>query len=162
MTAGRAPRSDDEAAWLIENSVRLGLGVCGRGMRWVSVSDAIRFSRREDAEAVLSLLGRLLPALPVDELRVTEHSWPDVSQPAGVLPMVIDDGTRFDATSISGGADEVLGMPRTVSIQRTRPNGSTIRAVYVVDVDSIEAETDDAPCPWDGETPETSGLEARR
>ncbi|MFG0317556.1 MAG: hypothetical protein ACF8XB_09795 [Planctomycetota bacterium JB042] len=61
---------------MIENRGGSGLATCQGHWRWLSVSQAIRFVRREDAEQVLSVVRAALPRHLHDEVSVTEHSWP--------------------------------------------------------------------------------------
>lgn len=59
-----------EIGWVIEKkSVPLGLGIqCGR-LAWVTFTDAIRFARKADAEAMVQCLGI------TDQATAVEHSW---------------------------------------------------------------------------------------
>lgn len=50
---------------------------------------------------------------------------------ASVLPMVVDNGEVTVCGIISGGADEVGGMPCRLSLIRWRPDGTEVRADYV-------------------------------
>lgn len=48
-----------------------------------------------------------------------------------LIPMFVDDGEVTVCDSISGGANEVGGMPRELSLLRTKPNGTEVRQQYI-------------------------------
>lgn len=57
----------------------------------------------------------------------------DEQKNSSVLPHLVDDGTVTICVSISGGADEVLGMPRRLRLQRQAPKYATIYANYLLE-----------------------------
>jgi hypothetical protein len=63
----------DESGWIIENGA-LGLGTkCGE-LAWVTFPVAIRFARKEDADAMACGLRGSLREFPLDTVSA-EHLW---------------------------------------------------------------------------------------
>jgi hypothetical protein len=70
-----------ETAWLIEEAGKLCIGVCEGRLRWVCFTDplALRFARKSDAEAFVSVCRREWKgekvAKALENTTITEHLW---------------------------------------------------------------------------------------
>lgn len=92
-TSGRS----DETAWLIEMpAARWGTGYFWIGPRkwseWGQIEDAIRFSRKADADAVIALLDHRI------KYESCEHMWPVVPSARPLCPYCTSDNEEIRGT----------------------------------------------------------------
>jgi hypothetical protein len=79
VRAGEGQREESETAWLVElGQLCVGIGTCRKKLRWVTFtdSDALRFSRKRDAENFrLAMIHDFATGEDLKATTVSEHRW---------------------------------------------------------------------------------------